>query len=326
MAVAHSASGEGEIRPLGTLLAVSNVEQVVEATRKRLGAVGVWSGTLRAAAVADEPAAIRRIEELGYGSVWTGEGIGGKDAFAHAAMALASSSRIIFGTGIANVWARHPATMEGGAATLAAAWPGRFVLGVGASHATMVERSGQVYGNPVAHMAQYLAEMDDAVVDSPDTPVPFARVLAALRPRMLELAREHAHGAHPYFVPPSHTPMARKILGADRLLIPEQAIALITDPGEARRVARKHMALYLTLPNYLNSLRHLGFDDEDLSGAGSDRLVDAIVAWGDEQSIVDRIVELRSTGADHVVVQPLADDLPGVLAQLERLAPALASL
>jgi probable F420-dependent oxidoreductase len=305
---------------------VSNVEQVVAATRQRLGPVGVWSGVLRAAAVADEPAAIRRIEELGYGSVWTGETIGGKDAFAHAAMALASSSRIVFGTGIANVWARHPATMQGGAATLAAAWPGRFVLGVGASHATIVERSGQVYASPVAHMARYLAEMDEAIAGSPDTPVPFARVLAALRPRMLELARAHTHGAHPYFVPPSHTPMAREILGADRLLIPEQAIALITDPDEARRVARKHMALYLTLPNYVNSLRHLGFDDDDLSGGGSDRLVDAIVAWGDEQAIVERIAELRAAGADHVVVQPLADDLPGVLVQLERLARALASL
>jgi probable F420-dependent oxidoreductase len=216
--------------------------------------------------------------------------------------------------------------MQGGASTLAAAWPGRFVLGVGASHAPMVERSGQVYANPVAHMARYLEEMDAAIADSPDTPVPFARVLAALRPRMLELAREHAHGAHPYFVPPSHTAMAREILGPDRLLIPEQAIALITDPGEARRVARKHMALYLTLPNYVNSLRHLGFDDEDLAGGGSDRLVDAIVAWGDEQAIVSRIADLRSAGADHVVVQPLADDLPGVLAQLQLLAPALSGL
>jgi len=305
---------------------MSSVEQVVEATRERLGSVGVWSGALRAAAVADEPAAIRRIEELGYGSLWTGEGIGGKDAFAHAAIALASSSRIVFGTGIANVWARHPATMQGGAATLAAAWPGRFVLGVGASHATMVERSGQVYANPVAHMARYLDEMDAAITESPATPVPFARVLAALRPRMLQLAREHAHGAHPYFVPPSHTPMAREILGADRLLIPEQAIVLITDLHEARRVARNHMALYLTLPNYVNSLRHLGFDEKDLAGGGSDRLVDAIVAWGDEQAIVDRIAELRSLGADHVVVQPLADDLPGVLAQLQRLGPAIAGL
>jgi probable F420-dependent oxidoreductase len=302
---------------------MSSVGQVVDATRARLGRVGVWSRELRAAAVADEPAAIRRIEELGYGSVWTGEGIGGKEAFAHAAMALASSSRIVVGTGIANVWARHPATMQGGAATLAAAWPGRFVLGVGASHAPMVERSGQVYASPVAHMTTYIAAMDAATDEAPDTPVAFARVLAALRPRMLELARDHADGAHPYFVPPSHTPMARDILGPDRLLIPEQAIVLSSDPSDARRIARQHMTLYLTLPNYCNSLRHLGFDDEDLAGGGSDRLVDAIVAWGDEQAICDRVDELLAGGADHVVLQPLAEDLAGAIAQLERLAPAV---
>jgi probable F420-dependent oxidoreductase len=304
---------------------MAGVDQVVEATRTRLGSVGVWSGVLGSSTpVADEPDAIRRIEELGYKSLWTGERIGGKEAFAHAAMALASSSSIVFGTGIANVWARHPAAMQGGAATLAAAWPGRFVLGVGASHAPIVERSGQTYVKPVAHMTRYLTEMDAAIGDAPDTPVPFARVLAALRPRMLELARERAHGAHPYFVPPSHTPMAREILGPDRLLIPEQAVVLAADPSQARRVARKHMAVYLTLPNYLNSLRHLGFGDEDLSDGGSDRLVDAIVAWGDEQAIADRVAELRATGADHVVLQPLADDLAGVIAQLERLAPAVA--
>ncbi len=162
--------------------------------------------------------------------------------------------------------------------------------------------------------------------DAPSTPVPFARVLAALRPRMLELARDHAHGAHPYFVPPAHASAAREILGPDRLLIPEQAVALSTDPSRARHVARKHMALYLTLPNYVNSLRHLGFGDQDFSGGGSDRLVDAIVAWGDEQAIVGRVLELRERGADHVVLQPLADDLAGVIDQLERLAPALSSL
>ena len=302
---------------------MTEVARVVDATRARLGSVGVWTSALRAAAVAAEPAAIGRIEQLGYGSVWTGEGIGGKEAFAHAAMVLASTSRIVCGTGIANVWARHPATMQGGAATLAAAWPGRFVLGVGVSHAPMVERSGQAYDKPLEHMARYLAQMDAAIADAPDTPVAFARVLAALRPRRLELAREHADGAHPYFVPPSHTPMARDILGPDRLLIPEQAVVLITEPSQARRAARKHMARYLALPNYLGSLRHLGFDDEDLSGGGSDRLVDAIVAWGDEQAIADRVGELLASGADHVLVQPLADDLGGVLDQLERLAPAL---
>jgi probable F420-dependent oxidoreductase len=149
------------------------------------------------------------------------------------------------------------------------------------------------------------------------------RVLAALRPRMLELARERTHGAHPYFVPPEHTPMAREILGPDRLLIPEQAIVLSTNAAEARRVARAHTSFYLKLPNYVNSLRHLGYDDGDLEGDGSDRLVDALVAWGDEQAIARRVSELRASGADHVLLQPLAADLAGVIDQLEALAPAV---
>jgi probable F420-dependent oxidoreductase len=304
----------------------ASIEQLVAQTRARLGAVGVWSSMLRSAALAEEPAAIRRIEELGYGSIWTGEGIGGKEAFAHAAMALASSSSIVVGTGIANVWARHPATMQGGGATLAAAWPSRFVLGVGASHAPMVERSGQTYAPPLAHMTRYLDEMDAAADSAPVTAEGLPRVLAALGPRMLELARERTHGAHPYFVPPEHTPMAREILGPDRLLIPEQAIVLSSDPVAARAVARAHTTFYLTLPNYLNSLRHLGYEEKDFADGGSDRLVDGVVAWGDEEAIVARVSELRAAGADHVLLQPLADDLGGVVAQLERLAPAMRTL
>ncbi|MGD0981043.1 MAG: TIGR03620 family F420-dependent LLM class oxidoreductase [Solirubrobacteraceae bacterium] len=302
---------------------MSSVAQEVEATRSRLGPVGVWSGAFRAAAVADEPDAIRRIEQLGYGSVWTGETVGGKETFAHAGMALASSSSIVVGTGIANVWARHAATMQGGGATLAAAWPGRFVLGIGVSHATIVVRSGQSYARPLTHMQQYLDAMDAAVEGAPHSPIPLARVLAALRPGMLKLARERSHGAHPYFVPPEHTPMAREILVADRLLIPEQAVVLSSDAAEARRIAREHTVSYLKLPNYVNSLRHLGYGEEDLAGAGSDRLVDAVVAWGDEQAIAERVTQLRESGADSVLLQPLAGDLAGVLEQLERLAPAV---
>jgi probable F420-dependent oxidoreductase len=140
---------------------------------------------------------------------------------------------------------------------------------------------------------------------------------------MLELARDRADGAHPYFVPPSHVALARAVLGPDRLLVPEQAVVVTTDPVEARRVARGHMATYLTLPNYVSNLRRLGYGDDDLSGGGSDRLVDALVAWGDEQAIADRVGELRAAGADHVLLQPLAADVAGVLAQLEILAAAL---
>ena len=300
---------------------MTGLERQVAELRRRLGSVGVWSGALRAAPVAEEPEAIARIERLGYGSVWTGETIGGKDAFAHAAMALASSQSIVIATGIANVWARHPATMQGGGATIEAAWPGRFVLGIGISHAPIVERSGQAYAKPIPHMEAYLDAMDEAVAAAPATVEPLPRVLAALRPRMLALARDRTHGAHPYFVPPEHTPMAREILGPDRLLIPEQAVVLERNAGEARRIAREHTVFYLRLPNYLNSLRHLGYGDDDFADGGSDRLVDALVAWGDEQAIAERVTLLRTTGADHVLLQPLGPDLAHVLGQLERLAP-----
>jgi probable F420-dependent oxidoreductase len=139
---------------------------------------------------------------------------------------------------------------------------------------------------------------------------------------MLELARERADGAHPYFVPPSHTPLAREALGPDKLLVPEQAVVVSTDPTVARRTARAHMELYLQLPNYVNSLLHLGFTDDDVAGAGSDRLVDAIVAWGDEAAIATRVRELLDSGADHVLLQPLGS-LDQAMAQLEALAPAV---
>jgi probable F420-dependent oxidoreductase len=139
---------------------------------------------------------------------------------------------------------------------------------------------------------------------------------------MLELARDRADGAHPYFVPASHTPLAREVLGPDKLLVPEQAVVLSTDPDTARPVARQHMAIYLRLPNYVNNLRHLGFTDDDFADGGSDRLVDAIVAWGDESAIAARVAEHVDGGADHVLVQPLGN-LDRAVAQLEALAPAL---
>ena len=295
---------------------------VLRSTRERLGPVGVWLGALRPAPVDQERQAVRRIEDLGYGSIWTGEGIGGKEAFSHQALLLASGARMVTGTGIANVWARHPAAMEGGAATLGASYPGRFILGIGVSHAPMVDRSGQSYVKPLQRMTEYLDGMDAATGDAPATEIPVPRLLAALRPQMLALARDRSDGAHPYFVPVSHTASARATLGPDKLLIPEQAVVLSTDPDAARQVARDHMKLYLQLPNYVNNLRHLGYSDTDLSGGGSDRLVDAIVAWGDEEAIATRVREHLDGGADHVLLQPLGD-LGAALRQLEVLAPAV---
>jgi probable F420-dependent oxidoreductase len=294
----------------------------LRSARERLGPVGVWLGALGQAPIDEERRAARRIEELGYGSIWTPEGIGGTEAFAHQSVLLAATQRVVTGTGIANVWARHPATMQGGAATLGAAYPGRFVLGVGISHAPAVERSGQTYERPLQHMARYLDAMDVAAESGPATEVPVPRILAALRPNMLALARDRADGAHPYFVPVSHTRIAREALGPDKLLIPEQAVVVNTDPDEARRIARDHMRGYLQLPNYVNNLKYLGYTDEDFSGGGSDRLVDAIVAWGDAAAVARRVREHLDGGADHVLLQPLGD-LNAALRQLESLAPAV---
>ncbi len=295
---------------------------VVRQYRQRLGRVGVWLGPIAGLPAREEQDAARRIEELGYGSLWAGEAIIGKEAFAHQGLLLAATERIVTGTGIANVWARHPASMQGGAATLGSAWPGRLVLGVGISHAPLVDRTGQTYEKPLAHMTRYLADMDAAIPDVPVPEVPVPRVVAALRPKMLALAAERADGAHPYFVPASHTPVAREALGPDKLLVPEQAVVVSTDPSEARRVARDHMGRYLQLPNYVNNLLHLGYSERDVADGGSDRLVDDIVAWGDEAAIAERVGQHLDGGADHVVIQPLGDPSTAI-DELAALAPAL---
>lgn len=294
----------------------------IRSTRQRLGTVGVWLGVLGIASIEDERRAARQIEALGYGSIWCGELVGGKEAFAHQSVLLAATERVMTGTGIANVWARHPATMQGGAATVGAAYPGRFVHGVGISHAPVAERSGQTYEKPLAYMTRYLDGMDAAARFAPATDVPVPRVLAALRPRMLDLARDRSDGAHPYFVPAAHTPVARAAIGPDKLLIPEQAVALNTDVDAARAIARDHTQRYLQLPNYVNNLLHLGYTEDDVAGGGSDRLVDAVVAWGDEASIAARVREHLDAGADHVLLQPLGT-LDQALEQLTRLAPAV---
>jgi probable F420-dependent oxidoreductase len=297
-------------------------DDAIAGMRQRLGPVGAWLGPLAGLPAPEEQAAARRIEELGYGSIWAGEAIVGKEAFAHQALLLAATERIVAGSGIANVWARQPASMVGGAYTLGSAWPGRFILGVGISHAPLIDRIGLTYEKPLAHMAHYLEGMDDAVAAAPVPGLPVPTVVAALRPQMLALARDHTDGAHPYFVPVSHTPLAREALGPGKLLIPEQAVVLSTDPAEARAVARDHMKLYLQLPNYVNNLRHLGYVDADFAEGGSDHLVDDIVAWGDETAVANRVHAHLDGGADHVVIQPLGT--PGrAMETLERLSGAM---
>ncbi|WP_101787293.1 TIGR03620 family F420-dependent LLM class oxidoreductase [Nonomuraea indica] len=289
-----------------------------------IGHVGVWHPLLNTAPVEAARSAAVEIERLGYGSLWLYEAPGSGEPLVSAGLLLAAAGRIAVGTGIANLWARDAMAMAAGAGTLGDAFPGRFLLGVGVSHAPLVTARGHDYGRPLAAMRAYLDAMDEAAHALPRTGVP--RILAALRPRMLELARERADGAHSYLVPPEHTAHAREILGPDRLLIPEQGVVVTTDPALARTAARAHLAGYLTLPNYLNNLRELGFADDDFAGGGSDRLVDALIAWGDPAAVVKRVRDHLDAGADHVVLQPLGatgPDLADAVLQLRALAPEL---
>jgi probable F420-dependent oxidoreductase len=288
----------------------------------RLGPIGVWTFELERMTAADERRLAQEIESLGFKALWIPESLGSKEIFAHASILLAATKTLIVASGIANSWARDPVAMSNGAKTLQEAHDDRFLCGIGVSHKPVIDaRLGGGYTKPIAHMRAYLDAMDNAPFTGPnrkDPPAP--RVLAALGPQMLRLAAERSFGAHPYFVPVEHTAIARKELGPDPLLAVEQAATLRSDPGQAREVARTHMKRYLQLENYTNNLRRLGWGDPDLADGGSDKLVDAIVAWGDVAAVKARAEAHRKNGADHVCLQMLGDDLAG---QLRAVAKAL---
>lgn len=294
--------------------------------RERIGRVGVWLGGIATLPASEERAAVARIEQLGYGAAWFGEGPVNQEALSHAGVLLGATERMVVASGIANIWVRDAAAAINGAYTLCEAYGGRFLLGLGVSHAPIVNSRGHDYSRPLSAMRAYLQAIDGHSYYGPGADLDPPVVIAALGPKMLELARQLTAGAHPYFVPPAHTQRARAILGPGALLAPEQAVVLDSDPSRARGTAREHMAMYLMLPNYVNNLRSLGYGDADLANGGSDELVDAIVAWGDEQAIAARVRQHLDAGADHVAVQACAPDPAAALAQLERLAPALLAL
>jgi probable F420-dependent oxidoreductase len=249
----------------------------------------------------------------------------GRDPFTLLGYLAGTTEKLIFATGIANIYARDPMSMNAIHKTLADLSDGRFVLGLGVSHSHLVTRiRGHEYAKPVSTMRSYLEKMESALFMARQTEKDAPIVLAALRPRMLGLAAERTAGAHPYFVPPEHTARAREILGQGPWLCPEQMVLCESDPSKAREIARKNMAIYLGLPNYQNNLKWLGFEDADFQDGGSDRVVDAIVAWGDEAAIQKRVQEHWDAGADHVCIQPLRPDgAPGPdMRLLEALAPS----
>lgn len=267
-----------------------------DALKQSVGRYGIWSVGLRSedpslrSELADSAA---ELEELGFGAVW----LGGSSAARHAVPLVEATSRLTVGTSIQSIWQYEAAESAAGFADLEASHPGRFVLGLGVSHAKIADQ----YRRPYSALVAYLDALDKAGVPAD------RRVLAALGPRSLELARDRSAGSVPYLVTADQTARAREILGESPLLAPELKVVLETDPTRARAVARGTLAMYLALPNYANNFLRNGFTEEDLKDGGSDRLVDAVFAWGDDSTIRSRIEEFLTAGADHVALQLLDD-------------------
>lgn len=274
--------------------------------RSRPGRLGVWSW-LDSVPYADAIDFAQSIERLGYSALWVPEAVG-RDPFVTLSVLAPHVDSLWLATGVANIYARDAMAMNSARRSLGELCKGRLVLGLGVSHAEIVTSMRQHdYGKPVATMQAYLKAMDEALYVGPDTDCGL-RVLAALRPRMLAAAGECSDGAHPYFVTPEHTARAREILGPDSWLAPEQTVLLVKDASEARRISRQYMATYLGLRNYRENLKTLGFTDADFEHGGSDRLVDALIAWGDESTLQKRVEAHWAAGADHVCIQPLRPD------------------
>ena len=289
------------------------------------GRVGVFAGSLSA-----QPATVQRqvaaeMEELGYGTLWYGEALG-KETFAQAGIFLAATSRLVVASGIANIWARDPVAMAAGGRTIAEAWPQRFMLGLGVSHAPMVEQRGHRYQAPVHAMRRYIEQMYRAAWTGPEAEMPPV-VLAALGPRMVALARELAAGAYPYFTTTEHVGSIREQLGPEPFLAADLPVVLAEDQATARAIGDRHTSRYLRTDNYRNNLLRLGWGDEEVQGTGSDALFEAIVAWGDRDQIAERIQAVLEAGADQVVLNLITPDprLP-YLEELRRLAPLVEDL
>jgi probable F420-dependent oxidoreductase len=249
----------------------------------------------------------------------------GRNVLVISSWLLSSTKTLTVATGIANIYARDPQSTASGQLALAEQSGGRFLLGLGVSHVPLVEGlRGHRYGKPVETMRDYVDAMRRASYAAPRPPEAPKTVIAALGPGMLALAGSHTDGAHPYLVSPAHTKEARHLLGPDKLLCPEQTVLAETDPVRARRIGRAWLGRYLEMTNYRNNLLRLGFGTPDFAGGGSDRLVDAMIAWGDAAVIRGRIDEHWAAGADHVCIQALNPDEATPALPDERLLAALA--
>lgn len=271
----------------------------------KMGKTGVWFST-HALDKAGLAKLAQGVERLKYDVLWYPESTG-YESLTLAGFLLGETERLCLASGIANIYARDAFSAMAGHNTLNSLYGDRFVLGLGVSHMPLVEgRRGHTYGKPLSTMRAYLEGMagTELTVNAPARNV----VLAALGPKMIALARDRTEGALPYNVTPEHTAQAKEILGPDRWLCVEQKVCLTTDAGTARDVAAANLARYMTLPNYRNNWLRLGFTEDELSGRGSDRFLDAMVAWGDEKTIRTRLQEHVDAGATHVCIQPIHPD------------------
>ncbi|HEY6772278.1 MAG TPA: LLM class F420-dependent oxidoreductase [Solirubrobacterales bacterium] len=280
-----------------------------------VGRTGIWiTGELWESAgdAADEAAA--ELEELGYGAIWTGSSTAD---LTRQERILSSTERIVAATGIVSIWLNPADELAANYQRLAAEHPDRLLIGLGSSHAPRVEAEGIHYAKPLSRMRAYLDELDAMEDGIPED----RRILAALGPRALALAAERSLGPHPYLVTPAHTKWAREVIGPDAWLAPEQKVVLDSNPERAREIARSFLTTYLGLPNYTNSLKRQGFTDDEFTDGGSERLVDALVAWGGTDEVLQRVSEHRDAGADHVSLQVIrSDGLP--LEEWRRIAEA----
>ncbi len=249
----------------------------------------------------------RKVERLGYSALWFAEGLG-RESFSLASYLLHQTEKLIVATGVAIVFKREAVTTWGAAKTLAELYGDRFILGLGVSAPAANARRGIPYEKPYSFMKDYLAKMKTMMYVAPAPPQDPPIVLAALKPKMLQLAAAETHGTHTYFMPPEQTAMTRATIGPEKWLCAEQAVLLEADPAKARAAARKYMSFYLQGPHYKATLRTVGFTDADFANGISDRLVDAIVAWGNEDTLRKRLEAHRQAGASHVCVLPLSPD------------------
>jgi probable F420-dependent oxidoreductase len=298
---------------------------VVETARRALGPTGVFLPFSRtSAASADQQReAVRRLERAGCRAVWTNEAVGGKDALVQLAVLLAATDRMVFGTAIANIWARAPQTAHGAAALLAQAFPDRFVLGLGVGYPQQAASVGREFGRPVATMRDYLDQLTAPTqLLAPD--VAYPKIIGANGPKMLALAGENADGALPAMAPPELTAQARQLLGPDKLLVVALAVVVDADQNRAKATARQTVAGRLGQPGtYPATMARLGYSEQEITEV-SDRLVDAIVGYGDAARIAAKVREHLAAGADHVLVMPTGTDFADGVDQLEQLAPTLA--